>query len=311
MGDRLTMMRCVCCGGDLRPEGDLIYCVNGDCPKSTEGYFRSAGQPVLIAFDASIFQPNATAKRGDAEIVRDTAGTSFKTRLRRFVFGSNRAAKANADRMLAMVKALSPTPTILVVGGGAVGSGAAGLYTDPGVEILGTDVYPSNFTKVVSDAHHLPFKDQMFEGVWIQAVLEHVLDPRDVAAEIHRVLRPGGVVYADTPFMQQVHEGAYDFTRFTLSGQRWLFRDFEHLASGPVSGAGTATLWSIRYLLRAVGLPEVVATVLILPLFWLRFLDGLGSRRNQADAACGVFFLGRRADQPIGPKAMVAYYDAI
>jgi ubiquinone/menaquinone biosynthesis C-methylase UbiE len=32
--------------------------------------------------------------------------------------------------------------------------------------------------------------------VWIQAVLEHVLDPPIVVAEIYRVLRPGGLVYA-------------------------------------------------------------------------------------------------------------------
>src|SRR5207237_664581 len=31
------------------------------------------------------------------------------------------------------------------------------------------------------------------------------------------------LVLGDTPFMQQVHEGAYDFTRFALSGHRWLF----------------------------------------------------------------------------------------
>jgi SAM-dependent methyltransferase len=41
---------------------------------------------------------------------------------------------------------------------------------------------------------------------WIQAVLEHALDPPVVVAEIYRVLKPGGLVYADTPFMQRVHE---------------------------------------------------------------------------------------------------------
>jgi len=58
----------------------------------------------------------------------------------------------------------------------------------------------------------------VFDAVWIQAVLEHVLDPVRVVAEIHRVLRPGGLVYSEIPFMQEVHEGAYDFTRFRLSG---------------------------------------------------------------------------------------------
>ena len=49
--------------------------------------------------------------------------------------------------------------------------------------------------------------DASVDGVIVQAVLEHVLDPRTVAAEVERVLRPRGMVYAETPLMQQVHEG--------------------------------------------------------------------------------------------------------
>ena len=36
-----------------------------------------------------------------------------------------------------------------------------------------------------------------------------------------------GIVYAETPFMQQVHEGAYDFTRYTVLGHRYLFKKFK------------------------------------------------------------------------------------
>src|SRR6202012_1790690 len=120
--------------------------------------------------------------------------------------------------------------------------------------------------------HRLLLADQSVDGVWIQAVLEHVLDPQQVVAEIHRVLRPSGLVYAETPFMQQVHEGPYDFTRFTQSGHRWLFRHFEQIDAGAVTGAGTAAIWSLRYLIRAL---EWERTGLALPFFWLRLLDGL------------------------------------
>ncbi len=54
-----------------------------------------------------------------------------------------------------------------------------------------------------------------------------MLEPERVVSEIARVLKPAGMVYSEIPFMQQVHEGAYDFTRFTDSGQRWLFRQFK------------------------------------------------------------------------------------
>ena len=35
----------------------------------------------------------------------------------------------------------------------------------------------------------------------VQAGLEHVRDPWQVVAEIHRVLKDDGLVYAETPFM--------------------------------------------------------------------------------------------------------------
>jgi hypothetical protein len=89
--------------------------------------------------------------------------------------------------------------------------------------------------------------------------LEHVLDPSAVVAEIHRVLKPDGYVYAETPFMQQVHERAYDFSRFTRSGHRWLFRQFDEIDAGPITGPATAFLWSMRYLLRALGAGENLA----------------------------------------------------
>jgi len=78
------------------------------------------------------------------------------------------------------------------------------------------------------------------DGVLIQAVLEHVLDPAQVVGEIHRVLRPDGLVYAETPFLQQVHAGPNDFTRFTSSGHRYLFRAFAEIAAGPVAGPGAS-----------------------------------------------------------------------
>ena len=147
-----------------------------------------------------------------------------------------------------------------------------------------------------------------FDGVWIQAVLEHVLNPDTVVAEIHRVLKPRGVVYADTPFMQQVHEGAYDFTRFTVSGHRWLFRKFEHTASGTVKGAGSALVWSIRYFVRALTGSGRIASSVGLALFWLRYFDGLTRERPNADAASAVFFYGRKSSSEVRPREIVDYY---
>jgi hypothetical protein len=101
---------------------------------------------------------------------------------------------------------------------------------------------------------------------------------------------------------------AHDFTRFTLSGYRWLFRHFEQINAGVLGGAGSATLWSVRFLWRALGAGDKAATLLTLPVFWLRYLDKLMRGHPNADAALGLFFLGRKAETTLNPRDIIAYY---
>lgn len=53
--------------------------------------------------------------------------------------------------------------------------------------------------RVVSDASQLPFEDDMFAGVLVVEVLEHVFEPQKAVAEFRRVLRPGGVLFVSLP----------------------------------------------------------------------------------------------------------------
>jgi SAM-dependent methyltransferase len=45
----------------------------------------------------------------------------------------------------------------------------------------------------------LPFESEVFDGVVLGEVLEHVVDPRFVLREVHRVLRPAGVFVGSVP----------------------------------------------------------------------------------------------------------------
>lgn len=100
---------------------------------------------------------------------------------------------------------------MLVIESGEKGSGTSELFDCDDINLTGIDIYISESVDLVCDGHYLPFVSSNFDGVWIQAVLEHVVEPSIVVAEIHRVLKDEGLVYAETPFMQQVHEGGYDY----------------------------------------------------------------------------------------------------
>jgi SAM-dependent methyltransferase len=289
--------------------GRQPFCSSPACGYNKAGFPVVNGQPVLIDFATSIF--DRAMYRGDSgsALHRDVSRRSLGSRLHRLGFGKNPVAVTNCRRFLDLLKENSERPLVLVIGGGTIGSGAKELYGDPSIELIGTDVYASPHTVLVADAHQLPFEDGMFDGVWIQAVLEHVLEPETMVAQIHRVMRSSGLVYAEAPFMQQVHERAYDFSRFTRSGHRWLFRRFTEISAGPVGGPGVALIWSIRYFLRALGAGDKLSRLIALPFFWIRLFDIFARGRATSDAASDFFFLGRRADQAIDPHSMPGYYD--
>jgi SAM-dependent methyltransferase len=53
--------------------------------------------------------------------------------------------------------------------------------------------------RTISDAAELPFEDDSLDAVVSIEVLEHLFSPHEAAAEVHRVLRPGGVFLATVP----------------------------------------------------------------------------------------------------------------
>ncbi len=205
---------------------------------------------------------------------------------------------------------------VLVLGASIEGWGMSAFLRSTALEIVESDVSFGPRTQIVIDAHCIPYCDESFDCVIAQAVLEHVVDPQRCVEEIYRVLRPGGLVYAETAFMQQVHGGPYDFTRFTRSGHRRLFRHFSELASGMTGGPGTALAWSYQYLLLSIfGYTDrarlLVKAAARLTGFWLKYLDYLAMFNPRAiDAASGVYFIGRKAESPIDDRELIAYYSA-
>ena len=82
-------------------------------------------------------------------------------------------------------------------------------------------------TDLVADSHHLPFADQSFEVVIAMNAFEHYRDPPRAAAEIHRVLQPGGRVLIRTAFLQPQHEPPHHYCNATRFGVAEWFSAFE------------------------------------------------------------------------------------
>jgi len=202
---------------------------------------------------------------------------------------------------------------VLVIGSGVEGDGIEVLLRARDTTLIETDVALGPRTGLVCDAHDLPFAAETFDCVVAQAVLEHVLDPQRCVAEIYRVLKQDGLIYAETPFMQQVHGGRYDFTRFTPLGHRRLFRCFEELRSGASSGPGQALAWSVQYFCLGLArgrTSRLVCNALgrLLGFPW-KYADRYFITREPAlDGASGVFFIGRKSQSVLSDRDLVSQY---
>lgn len=61
----------------------------------------------------------------------------------------------------------------------------------------------------------LPFANGSFDTILSSDVIEHLPDPQLAFAEMGRLLKPGGVLLLNTPFLYMLHEIPYDYYRFT------------------------------------------------------------------------------------------------
>jgi SAM-dependent methyltransferase len=118
------------------------------------------------------------------------------------------------------------------------------------IRSIGLDLRTAPGVDVKADTQKLPFRSGSFDGVVITDVLMYVDNPFTAAAEVKRVLKPGGVLYAAEPFLYAQMTSTSRF-RFTVEGLRAVFAEFEVIDSGFGRSAGSATLPLIGYYLAA------------------------------------------------------------
>ena len=151
-------------------------------------------------------------------------------------------------------------------------------YTDLRPDMINVDLLAYAPVNVVCDITELPFKDNSVDQIINIAVLEHVPNPQAVIAEIHRVLKPGGKLLCEIPFMQAFHASPYEFQRFTYEGIKVQFQEFKNLKIHSISPTG-GMLWPLQewfVMLFSFGIKPLHNILLIIVMvltFPIKFLD--------------------------------------
>lgn len=194
---------------------------------------------------------------------------------------------------------LPETIRLLPRGALMVDVGAGGRRITP--ETVTIDTSPFRGTRICSDAHELALRDASVDCVVSTGTFEHIAQPARALAEFRRVLRPGGLIHIEAPFIFPYHPDPEDHTRWTLDGLRALCvrAGFEEVRSGvhfgPASAVNVVLVSYVRLWFsgrRSRRLAEMLASWLLLP---HRYLDLFLVRRPSArDLAAGTYFVGRK-----------------
>jgi SAM-dependent methyltransferase len=300
-----------CCKAAMRREARSLTCEQCGWKMPVIG-----GIPVLIYDDRSVFSlKDFAAGKDDETGVTYHDASILRTPWRRFSrkaasLLSNRKAPtrwfSKSDAMQYVCRVLK-RPRILIVGAGILRSDV------PEADLVHTDASLIGGLDYVCDAHDLPFADESFDMVVAVAILEHVADPSRCVSEFYRVLKPSGYVHAESPFLQPVHMGQYDFTRFTPLGHRRLFRRFETIEAGMALGPGSVLAWAIRYWI--LSLTDNIALRRWLRAFGLLITMPVRKsdiffkhKRGAQDAAGGSIFFGRKSPHTLSDREILAFY---
>lgn len=110
------------------------------------------------------------------------------------------------------------------------------LKPSPDIEVHGVDADPTAIAQASTseraleadlDAGPLPYPDGMFDAVLAKDIFEHVRFPGPLAREIHRIMKPGGVLIASVVMARPRRVWA-DYTHlrgFTRDSARLLLED--------------------------------------------------------------------------------------
>jgi SAM-dependent methyltransferase len=211
----------------------------------------------------------------------------------------NTAAGRNMKEVRRML-AGKMSPALLNIGSGNRFLGG-GCLAEGEARIVNLDIARLATVNVVGDAQQLPFADEVFDGIICQAVLEHVPRPQRVIGEMERVLRRGGIVYVEVPFLQGYHPTPEDFYRFTIEGLEQVLSGFSRLDSGVCVGPASTVSWVAREFLSGIlcgfsgnrRLRQVTVFLAGWLTFPIKYFDLLLARGKTAGhIASGIYFLG-------------------
>ena len=263
-----TLLCCPSCKGDLE---------DNVCPVCQRSFARSGDQWRFV---------DAPIDSQDAAFQSETFGGST---LRGRLFNRGKHILSSEfqwrNHLNEFIAKYPETSTIV-----ELGSGARRIRKG----VINVDLFPFANVDIVADISEVPLRNEIADCVILDSVVEHVADPARVVREAHRILKPGGRLFINCPFMLPYHGYPGHYQNFTRDGLKHLTRNFsscEVLTTfGPITSWVNMTAESFAVIVageRGTGYMAAKALAL-LPIFWLKYFDTIFGRLERSHRIAGM-----------------------
>jgi SAM-dependent methyltransferase len=293
-------LACPVCHAPMRRDNNMILI----CTKCQQTFSYEKDIPVLLD-EESQSELNQQVQIAENRRLHEQIATwpwiyKMLTRLRPPHPFLSINARQRRTQFSQLVEEINDSPSVLDIGSGNTGkTNIIGLTRQVQNGLIAMDMCYASSVDIIGDAHKIPFCDETIDGVLIQGVLEHVRNPKRIVDEINRILRPKGVVYVDVPFLQHYHQDPEDYRRYTITGLKQLFGNFNEVATGASVGS-SSVLCEVLSEYPAIWFRNPILYWGVKWLFgWLvsplRYIDYFLINRPRVHSLAGaIYYMGRK-----------------
>jgi SAM-dependent methyltransferase len=162
-------------------------------------------------------------------------------------------------------------------------------------EVVNLDIVDGESVDIVADATDIPDGIGPFDAVIMQAVPEHVANQQALFSEAKRMLKNGGYLYIEMPFLQGFHADPDDYWRMTLPGLKLQVSDMNLIESGVSCGPTGALIWIITDLFSSLTGCSKLNICIRFMLRWIfspfRYIDFLVSETEASNRLAAEYFI--------------------
>lgn len=178
--------------------------------------------------------------------------------------------------------------------------------SDQGCRYIGVDWSETPHklkAEIVADlSEPLPIDDEQADTLISWSVMEHLREPQRFLLEAHRILKPGGHLIIQVPFMWHVHEAPHDYYRFTRFGLEYLLKQAGFVDIDVSAQTGFWVMWTLKFnyqsrrLIRGPSLLKLLLKMLLYPIWMVNQWLALGMDRvwKAEGETAGYFIVARK-----------------